>query len=239
MNVQEENYFQAVFETNPIGMIILDEKMFVANINDAAVTLIGVKRENIINKKFSHAFRCTGYTTDAWACESGQRCQACLIQIAVNVTVETGQSTTNIECHRNEFSSNDQFTEHRFRASVTPIQLCGRRNVLVALVDISEKRNKGILCEREVAEEVSRKYQLLSEYTLEIILFIDDDGYIVEANNAAIQAYGYVREELLNMKISDLKENIDINIYNHRKTDRVFETKHIRKNGVVFTVEVN
>ncbi len=66
------------------------------------------------------------------------------------------------------------------------------------------------ISERKLAEEVSQRYQLLSENARDIILFIDDDACIIEANNAAVKTYGYSREELLNLKIMDLREKVDL-----------------------------
>ena len=53
------------------------------------------------------------------------------------------------------------------------------------------------ITERRKAEEYLRRFELLSEHSRDIILFIDrKDGHILEANAAAMQAYGYGREEL-------------------------------------------
>jgi PAS domain S-box-containing protein len=48
------------------------------------------------------------------------------------------------------------------------------------------------ITERKSAEEVLKRYQLLSQKTRDIILFIRvSDGQIIEANQAAVQACGY------------------------------------------------
>jgi len=67
---------------------------------------------------------------------------------------------------------------------------------LVIARDISERRQ---------AEEKLKHYQILCEHTCDIILFIRNDCQIIEANNAAIKAYGYSREELLSLKIQNLQ----------------------------------
>jgi PAS domain S-box-containing protein len=51
--------------------------------------------------------------------------------------------------------------------------------------------------QRQQAEEQLKRYQVLSEHSRDIVLFVRLDGQIIEANNAAIQAYGYDRSELL------------------------------------------
>ena len=53
------------------------------------------------------------------------------------------------------------------------------------------------------------RYRLLAQYTNDIILFMQMDGKIIEANDAAIKAYGYTKEELLSMSIFDLRGKED------------------------------
>jgi diguanylate cyclase (GGDEF)-like protein/PAS domain S-box-containing protein len=94
------------------------------------------------------------------------------------------------------------------------------------------------------AEEKLRRYKLISEHTRDIILFLQRDGQITEANNAALKTYGYERDELLSLKIHDLNpsENLEIVTERLAKSQRVsitFETTHRRKNGSTFPVEIS
>lgn len=93
-------------------------------------------------------------------------------------------------------------------------------------------------------EELLKRYQLLSEHSRDIVLFVCLDGQIMEANNAAIKAYGYDRTELLSLKIDALRapqthpliaEQID----QADKQGILFETIHRRKDGSFFPVEVS
>ena len=61
------------------------------------------------------------------------------------------------------------------------------------------------ITERKQAEESLRRFELLSEHSRDIILFMGHkDGRFLEANAAAVQTYGYSREELLTRTISRL-----------------------------------
>jgi len=52
----------------------------------------------------------------------------------------------------------------------------------------------------------ARRYDLLAEHTRDVILFIRRaDGRILDANAAAVAAYGWSREELLRMTVLDLR----------------------------------
>jgi len=79
----------------------------------------------------------------------------------------------------------------------------------------------------------------------DIFLLIDPSGRIVDANAAAVVAYGYSREELLQLHIVDLRAP-----ESRATLDRdwqaaaspagvLFETVHVRKDGSTFPVEVS
>ena len=98
--------------------------------------------------------------------------------------------------------------------------------------------------ERKKEEKLRRQYQLLSEATTDIILFIrHGDGRILEANEAAIKSYGYTREELLSLSIFDLRHRdqnpfVSAQMKEADSSGIRFEALHRRKDGSEFPVEV-
>jgi PAS domain S-box-containing protein len=102
----------------------------------------------------------------------------------------------------------------------------------------------GQFIERKRGEEVLDRYRLLSQHAQDIILFIDHDGHIVEANAAAVQAYGYTHDELLGTTIFDLRAaqtqwSIQMQMAEANEAGMMFETLHRRKDGQAFPVEVS
>jgi PAS domain S-box-containing protein len=102
-----------------------------------------------------------------------------------------------------------------------------------SIIDITESK--------KVIESLNR-YQNLAEITDDIILFIDLDGRIVDANNAAVKAYGYTYEELCSLNIRDIRADWH---YTEKQMDTAnrsgifFEAVHRRKDGSCFDVEVS
>ncbi|HEX5808606.1 MAG TPA: PAS domain S-box protein, partial [Anaerolineales bacterium] len=101
------------------------------------------------------------------------------------------------------------------------------------------------ITERKQAEENLRRFELLSEHSRDIILFMgSEDGRILEANAAAVRAYGYSRAELLTLTIADLRGEDTRSLTTEQMTEAetrgiLFETLHRRKDGSTFPVEVN
>ncbi len=98
---------------------------------------------------------------------------------------------------------------------------------------------------RVEAEKALGRYELLANHARDLILFVrKDDARIIEANATAIKAYGYTREELLSLLITDLRAPgyKSITFTQMEEADKrgiLFETFHVRKDGSVFPVEVN
>lgn len=105
---------------------------------------------------------------------------------------------------------------------------------IVTLFDAAERRR---------GEVSSRRYELLREYTYDVILFIARDGRIVEASRSAETTYGYSRDELLALNIRDLRHEsrraeLDAQFDQAFTKGTFFETVHRRRDGTPFPVEV-
>ena len=101
------------------------------------------------------------------------------------------------------------------------------------------------ITERKQAEEKLKRYELLSGNSRDIILFMEkDSGHILEANTAAERAYGYSREDLLGLNITDLRgaETLGLTANQMAEADAggiLFETVHRQRDGSTFPVEVS
>jgi PAS domain S-box-containing protein len=94
------------------------------------------------------------------------------------------------------------------------------------------------------AEQALEHYRLLAQNARDIVLFIRLDGSLLEANDAAVAAYGYSRAELLTRKIFDLRDpsTAPWTPDQMAEADRegiTFETFHRRRDGSLFPVEVS
>ncbi len=91
-------------------------------------------------------------------------------------------------------------------------------------------------------EATAARYRILAEQTSDIMFFLDGER-VVEANEAAADAYGYTREELRTKTIYDLRipETHDEvrKIFEHPEEHvKSYETIHRRRDGSQFPVEI-
>lgn len=94
-------------------------------------------------------------------------------------------------------------------------------------------------------ERYLKSYYMLSREASDAILFIDyPSGLIIDANETAIKMYGYGRKELIGKNIGDLRSTtnrtqVQTDLRNAFKEGVLFETIHLKKNGMEFPVEVS
>lgn len=92
-------------------------------------------------------------------------------------------------------------------------------------------------------EMLLKHFDYLSRYANDIVLLVDAEGRIVEANDRAVAAYGYLTDQLKSMSLRDLlSPGSDLGMDEMRKEIENkgglrFESVHIRKDKTAFPVE--
>ena len=123
-------------------------------------------------------------------------------------------------------------------ATVAPVRSsCGEITNFIAI--------KQDITERKQAEQQMRLFEVLLSQSRDIILIVRHaDGRVVGANRAATRAYGYSREELLELTIYDLRvadpQQVTRTQMDEARAEGVlFEAEHKRQDGSAFPVEVS
>lgn len=90
---------------------------------------------------------------------------------------------------------------------------------------------------------LAERFNYLSKFANDMMLLVGDGGEILEANDRALEAYGYSHEDLLGMNVCDLcvaqspEAFADDWALLRQQAHRRVETLHRRKDGSVFPVE--
>ncbi|HGY54561.1 MAG TPA: PAS domain S-box protein [Caldithrix abyssi] len=108
--------------------------------------------------------------------------------------------------------------------------------------------NKELMEQAIKLRENERRYRLLFDHAMDYILIIDpfhpQGPTVVDANEAAFKKHGYSREEFIGFPLSAIDSPENQKVMQERlqkilsKETIVFETRHTRKDGSTFPVEV-
>ncbi|AFV23034.1 sensory transduction histidine kinase [Methanolobus psychrophilus R15] len=103
---------------------------------------------------------------------------------------------------------------------------------------------KVLLKTKEELRESEEKYRSLINGMTDKVWVIDFDGNIIDVNDSVVNALGYSREELLNMRPEDIDATLSpeevSGLVGRMRTDlsQVFETTHVAKDGKTIPVEI-
>jgi PAS domain S-box-containing protein len=354
----EDQKLKRILNSAPIGMITLDDTREICEVNQAALEIMEKPNKMVAGNKIGDAIGCKGSKIDRNECGTSVECTLCSLRIATDEAFESDKYTRDIEFNK-VIVRNGKELSYWFRASITPLYIKGKRNVIVSIMDITDRKNKEIaitksrdfcmnvidhlpdlvwstnlnmeydfvnkgfldftgikienalgngwkdiihsedieeyiniyseafkkrdtfkasirlrrkdgeyrwctsrggpyydlegqfigyvgkiydVTEKRIGDEALNRYKLLSQHAKDLILFVDTNGQIIEANEAAVKAYGYTQEELLNLTVFDLRRRDDVAIgqlYEAGIKGITFEAVHFRKNGSSFPVEVS
>ncbi|OGT12576.1 MAG: hypothetical protein A3F73_10395 [Gallionellales bacterium RIFCSPLOWO2_12_FULL_59_22] len=112
-----------------------------------------------------------------------------------------------------------------------------------------QERHRLLTVQRDAAIKramLVKHFEYLEKYANDIILVSDMTGRIVEANERALQTYGYTSEEMLQLKISDLRLPAEDPAILRGQLEQIgergelrYETVNRRKDGTTFPIEVS
>ncbi|MCL6561183.1 MAG: PAS domain S-box protein, partial [Firmicutes bacterium] len=106
--------------------------------------------------------------------------------------------------------------------------------------------NTNRVCEADIERRVLLEhYYYMTRFANDIILLLDREWNILEANDRAVLAYGYTHSELLQMNANELRSPENRAVVDklvkqvEKQGGLVYETAHLRKDGSSFPVEVS
>ena len=211
--------YAELYDFAPSGYFTLTQEGVMVDLNLNGAKMLGKQRSELINSTF--AFFVSDDTKSFFYCflqkifnkKTNQTCEVVLLsqnKQSINVFIKGVISKNPKHCILNAFNITKRIqAEEALR--------------------VSEENNRNIILQT----------------AMDGFWLVDRNGKLLEVNETYCQMSGYSKQELLSMNISDLEAlETDEDITNHIKKviakgeDR-FDTRHRRKDGSLFDVEIN
>lgn len=217
---KSEERYRSLFESSPVGILIEDETGKILDANDSISRITGYSKKELI-----------GESVKIFVPQSRKE----ILDRHINKLL-SGQS---IKYEIDAIKKDGSIIYCRLYETCILLPN-GTREIISIAEDITE--NKSIEIQNN---EMAERYSTLLETTRDGYWLIDKTGRMLDVNDNYCKMSGYTKNELLQMSIPDLealetieetKKHIE-KIIEHG-ADR-FETKHKRKDGTIWDVEIN
>jgi signal transduction histidine kinase/HAMP domain-containing protein len=157
----ETRNLDAVFESSPVAMFVIDETACVVMVNHAAINLCGERQFDILMHRPGNALGCIYRSIDRRGCGFAEHCLLCDIHKAIEALIAEGGPIKGLEVNL-ELESNGGTRKAWMEVGAESLMIDGRRHWCIAMEDITarklaEEKNKNIneILEQRVMERTA------------------------------------------------------------------------------------
>lgn len=193
----EHNNLKAIFESAPVGMILMNTGAVIVSVNNVMTNLLDLAADRVIDRCLGEILQCPRYYENTEACGSATLCSLCPLYKAINLALTKGKAVHGAEI-QHDFAWSKVHLHPWIRYSVEPLMLDGETHVVIAFDDITEKKE----LEEQLRENEAR-LRLIFETSQSGMLLITPDGCIEYANNRTAEMFGCELSDLTRSSYAD------------------------------------
>jgi len=180
---QSEANLQAIFDASQVGMLLVDEDTQVTRVNDVVAQLVGKEASALLNRRPGEGLCCIHAGETPEGCGHAAACRDCPTRNTVERVLEEGRPIRNVEATMRLVIGGEQ-RQLCFAVSATTLELEGKKHALVALIDISQRKQ----AESELLRSETT-FRTLYESTSDAVMLLDEKGFF-DCNDATVRIFG-------------------------------------------------
>jgi PAS domain S-box-containing protein len=180
---QSEANLQAIFDASPVAMLLVDEDTQVTRVNHVIAQLVGKEVSEWLGRQPGDGLCCIHAGETPKGCGHGTACRDCPTRNAVERVLKEGQPIRNVEATMRLVIGSEE-RQLCLAVNVTPLELGGKKHVLLALVDISERKQ----AESDLLRSET-KFRMLYDSNSDAVMLLDEKGFF-DCNDATVRIFG-------------------------------------------------
>jgi PAS domain S-box-containing protein len=138
--INERKNFVAIFESAPVGMLILGQQRQIKQANEAITNIFKRKRNAFLNQRFGEGLRCLHFMATQQVCGTSGYCrQECQFYQAVETVFNTGKPLRGLEINWS-FWIDGAEKSLWLKVGLVPIEYDAETNVVVVIDDITDRK---------------------------------------------------------------------------------------------------
>lgn len=194
----EKTNSEAMFESSPIALFVLDDKTNIVRVNTRAVDMFGGRAVAALQHRPGNALGCVHSSEDPRGCGYSTSCPLCPVRNGIQALLANGGEINGVDVSLDLIRDGEP-QKVWMEIGAKFVQLEGRRHVCIAMVDITARKQ----AEAE-QQESNERFQTLFDSSPDPVWIIDNQRF-VECNQAAIEMLGYPdKDSLKNIHPSEL-----------------------------------
>ncbi len=192
----EKDNLKAIFESSPVGMLLLDEETIIVDVNTVVADMVLRGYSHVVGKRVGCGLGCVNSFENEKGCGFARICPECPLRkvILQVLTSETSVHDAEIQL---TLLINGQEQRPWLSISAEPVILNSRKHVIVAIDNITERKK---------AEETQKQLVIIIEATPDFVGFANaKDKHIIYVNKAGRKMCGIGNDEdVTKLKINDV-----------------------------------
>lgn len=164
----ERNNLQLIFESNPVGMLIIDENTVIKKANNAFLNMLNYNISTVIEQKFGEGIRCINSFEKG--CGNGEKCNRCILRKTIRNILKTNTPCNDIEIRQTLLIDGNEISLW-FKVNFVPVTVVGEKQVIIVMEDITKRKRyeEQLIRSNETAEAASKaKSEFLANMSHEI-----------------------------------------------------------------------